>query len=291
MSVLAAAMEADALSMYKSVYHQVNNQASAATLAKLLAGRKRLKDSLAPGDYKAVINTQDNVDLVTDSKALFNNNKEIGDQYKEGSIGRAASFDFYENTLLVPHARGAAAATYTTSTLVGVLPLVSTPVSAITVATGTGAFAAGDIFTIGNVFEVHPETKVSTGRLQQFVCEAGYVGGAGSLTFSPAIVLAGGRQNVIIPATSATAAIAVAGSISTNHGMGLLFNPDAFTFATADLVMPQGLDFSAREVMDGISMRIARQYDITNDKFPTRLDVLYGFKCIRPELAVRFANN
>jgi hypothetical protein len=67
----------------------------------------------------------------------------------------------------------------------------------------------------------------------------------------------------------------------------MVYHKDAFTFATADLVMPQGVDFSAREVFDGISMRIVRQYDITNDKFPCRLDVLYGFKTIRPQLACR----
>jgi hypothetical protein len=39
--------------------------------------------------------------------------------------------------------------------------------------------------------------------------------------------------------------------------------------------------------MDGISMRIARQYDIVNDKIPCRIDVLYGYAAIRPELAVR----
>jgi hypothetical protein len=39
--------------------------------------------------------------------------------------------------------------------------------------------------------------------------------------------------------------------------------------------------------MDGISMRIARQYDIVNDKVPCRIDVLYGFKTIRPEMAAR----
>jgi hypothetical protein len=55
--------------------------------------------------------------------------------------------------------------------------------------------------------------------------------------------------------------------------------------------MPQGVDFSAREVMDGISMRIVRQYDITNDKFPCRLDVLYGYKTLRPQLACRLHNN
>ena len=34
------------------------------------------------------------------------------------------------------------------------------------------------------------------------------------------------------------------------------------------LVMPQGVDFAAREVMDGLSIRIVRAYDINNDKFP-----------------------
>ena len=34
--------------------------------------------------------------------------------------------------------------------------------------------------------------------------------------------------------------------------------------------MPQGVDFAAREVMDGLSMRIVRAYDINNDKFPCR---------------------
>jgi hypothetical protein len=55
--------------------------------------------------------------------------------------------------------------------------------------------------------------------------------------------------------------------------------------------MPQGVDFASRQVLDGISMRIVRQYDINNDKFPCRLDVLYGYKTIRPELACRILSN
>jgi len=69
------------------------------------------------------------------------------------------------------------------------------------------------------------------------------------------------------------------------------FHKEAFAFATADLVMPGGVDFSARQVMDGISMRIVRQYDINNDNLPCRIDVLYGYKTIRPELAVRLGFN
>jgi hypothetical protein len=77
------------------------------------------------------------------------------------------------------------------------------------------------------------------------------------------------------------------GAVSTAFAQNLAFHKDAFCFATADLMMPKNLDFASRQVMDGISMRIVRDYDIANDRMPCRIDVLYGFKTIRPELAVR----
>ncbi len=293
MAVLAASIEADALTMYQDVSQSNWNGGSAATLARVLQGRKLMQDSLAPlNDRTALLNTQDNVDLVDSLKGLFQDSTNIAKQYREGYMGRTAGFDFAENTLLPRHTRGAANAAYTTSTLVAVLPVTSTtPVSAITVATGTGQMNKGDVFTIGNVFSVHPETKVSTGVPQQFVVTANYAGGAGSVQISPAIVMAGGSQNVVIPTTSATAAITFAGTASTAVGTSLVYQKDAFTFATADLVMPKGVDMAAREVFDGISMRIVRQYDINNDRFPCRLDVLYGYKTIRPQLAARLHNN
>ena len=293
MAVLAASIEADALTMYQDVSQSNWNGGSAATLARVLQGRKLMQDSLAPlNDRTALLNTQDNVDLVDSLKGLFQDSTNISKQYREGYMGRTAGFDFAENTLLPRHTRGAANAAYTTSTLVAVLPVTSTtPVSAITVATGTGQMNKGDVFTIGNVFAVHPETKVNTGVLQQFVVTANYAGGAGSVSISPAIVMAGGAQNVDIPTTSATAAITFAGTASTAVGTSLLYQKDAFTFATADLLMPKGVDMAAREVFDGISMRIVRQYDINNDRFPCRLDVLYGYQTTRAQLAARLHNS
>ncbi|MFN3513920.1 MAG: P22 phage major capsid protein family protein [Phenylobacterium sp.] len=292
MSVLAAHIEADAMNMYKDVYNQVNNHGQPATFKKILDGRKVLVDNLAPlAGRTCNLNTTDNVDLVDALKGLFNDRANISRQYREGFMGRTAGFDFMENTLWPAHLRGAANGAYTTSTQVGALPVTANPVSAITVAAGAGGVAAGEVFTIAGVFRVHPETKQSTGVLQQFVCPGGYAGGAGSMTISPAIVLAGPAQNVVIPAPSSAAAITFAGTASTPHGISLGYHKSAFAFATADMVMPRGVDFAAREVFDGISMRIVRQYDINNDKFPCRLDVLYGYKTLRPQLAVRYANN
>jgi hypothetical protein len=284
-AVLAAAMEADALNMRKDVYQQVNNAGSAATFAKLLAGRKLMVDSLTPQDdnWTALINTQDNVDMVDALKGLFHDSTAVKQQYRDGMMGRTAGYDFFEHTMLGKQLRGAGNGSYLSN---GATQTGAT----IGVDTGTGAINAGEIVTFAGVFSVHPETKVSTGVLQQFVVTADYAGGNGNLSIAPAIVASGATQNVS-NAIADNSAMTIAGTASTPYGQSLLFHKDAFCFATADLVMPQGVDFSARETYDGISIRIVRQYDINNDKFPCRLDVLYGYKTLRAQMAARLANN
>lgn len=284
-AVLAAAMEADALNMCKDVYQQVNNAGSAATFAKLLAGRKLMVDSLTPQDdnWTALINTQDNVDMVDALKGLFHDSTAVKQQYRDGMMGRTAGYDFFEHTMLGKQLRGAGNGSYLSN---GATQTGAT----IGVDTGTGAINAGEIVTFAGVFSVHPETKVSTGVLQQFVVTADYAGGNGNLSIAPAIVASGATQNVS-NAIADNSAMTIAGTASTPYGQSLLFHKDAFCFATADLVMPQGVDFSARENYDGISIRIVRQYDINNDKFPCRLDVLYGYKTLRAQMAARLANN
>ncbi|HEY1605063.1 MAG TPA: P22 phage major capsid protein family protein [Allosphingosinicella sp.] len=290
MTVLAANIEADALSMYKDVANSVWNGGSAATLAKVLQGRKLLQDHLTPlNERTALLNTQDNVDIVTDVKGLFNAQDTISKQYKEGYVGRTAGFDFAENTLIPAHARGAGNTAYTTNTTG--LATDGTEYAAITVATGTGTLKKGDVITIAGIDRAHPESKADQGALRQFVVAADYAGGAGSVSISPSIFLGGPKQNCVAATTSATAAVAIAGTASTAVGTSLMFQKEAFAFATADLVMPQGVDFASRQVLDGVSMRIVRAYDINNDKFPCRIDVLYGYKTLRASLACRLHNN
>ena len=282
MAVLAATVEADALSMYKDVSQSIWNGAAAATYNKALDARVLLQRALAPSnDRTALMDPLAMADIVKDTKALFNDQGALGKQYKEGMVGRAAGFDWGENTLLPSHTRGGSNGAYLVN---GAAQSGST----LVVDTGATAPAAGDVITIAGVYDVHPETKVSTGVLKQFVIGSGAT--TTSFPISPAIVTSGARQNVSA-APADNAAITFAGTASTAVQTGLMFQKEAFAFATADLVMPNGVDFSAREVMDGISMRIVRAYDINNDKFPCRLDVLYGFKTLRPELAVRYHNN
>ena len=64
---------------------------------------------------------------------------------------------------------------------------------------------------------------------------------------------------------------------------------DAFVLGMADLELPQGVDFAAvaSDPESGVSLRIVRAYDISEDRFPCRIDVLYGWKAVRPEWACR----
>lgn len=283
-NVLAANIEADALSMATQVYNQVNGQGAAQTFKNFLLGRKILLDNLAPQSkqWLARLCTQDNVDLVDSLKGLFQSQTKIASQYTDGVMGTTAGFEFAENTFLNQFTRGAEAgylvngATQTGSSLI--------------VGTGTGAGNVGDVFTIAGLYRVHPETKAITSTLQQFVLTAAYAGGAGTMQISPAIVTTGAFQNVAASPTTGNA-LTFAGTASTPTGQSLVYAPDAFTFATADLVMPGGVDMSSRASKDGLSIRVVRQYDINNDVLPCRLDILYGYATIRPQLACRLAAN
>lgn len=287
MAVLAANVEADAFSMLNDVYNNVNNVGNALTFKAVMQGRKILNDNLAPldSDRCCILNTQDQVDLVDALKGLFQDSTAIQKQYKEGMMGRTGGFDFYENTLVPTSTTGTSAAA-TGYTISGAGQTGST----LAIATGANTFAVGDIITLPGVNRVHPETKADTGILQQFVVTAAYAGGAGNLSISPAIVTTGALKNVTASPTNG-GAITKIGAASSVYKPSVVFHKDAFTFATADLIMPTGVDFSAREVMDGLSMRIVRQYDIVNDKFPCRIDILYGYKTIRAQLAARLLSN
>lgn len=284
MAVLAATMESDALSMYKQVWNMVDGDGAALAYDYVMQGRQRLNETLTPMDSSriALLSPLHTRKLNVDLKGLFNDSAQIAKQYREGIVGRTGGFDFYENTLVSKHTTGTAAKT------TGYLSNGATQSgAAITVDTGTTSFLIGDVITFAGVNAVHPETKADLGYLQQFVITANSGTSATSLAISPTLVATGALQNVTTTVADNSAIVKVGAGASETLDTSMVFHKDAFTFATADLTMPQGVDFAAREVFDGISMRVVRQYDIVNDKFPCRLDVLYGYRAIRPQMACR----
>lgn len=285
MSVLAAAMEADAYSMYKSVYNMVDSDSAAIDYLDILDARRRLIENLAPDSdtFNCQLSPFHVPKLLNDLKTLQNDPRSISSNYKEGMVAMFAGTDFYQNTHATDHTTGTAAEGDTTYNVNGATESGAT----ITVNAGSATFLIGDVITIAGCNAVHPETKADLGYLQHFVITANSGASATSLSISPAIVVSGAKQNVTGYPTNGGAISKIGAGNAEKLTTSMLYHKDAFTFATADLVMPSGVDFSAREVLDGISMRIVRQYDINNDQFPCRLDVLYGYKAIRPQLACR----
>lgn len=299
MSRLAAAIEWDVLSnVYKDVYNFYDGVDAANTFANVQQAGKLLTDNLAPLSQRYyLMNTTSTRDVIADTKGLFQDSTQIKTQYKEGTLGRIGGFEMFESTLVPSHTTGTAAEGDTGYNIDNAngesasAAEISAGVQTLTVDTGTTTLLAGDIITIENVYRVHPETKSSTGVLQQFVVTADSGASATSLTVSPPLITSGPRQNVNAAAANNAAINKIGGGNAADWLQDLAFHKDAFAFATADLVLPKGVDFAGREVMDGISMRIVKNYDITNDSFPCRIDVLYGYKTIRPQLAARVGNN
>lgn len=285
MSVLAANIEADAYSMYKDVYNLVDGDAAAIAFSHIMNGRKVLNDNLAPIDSNrsAMLGTTHAYKLIDALKGLFHDSTAVTKQYKEGKMGRTGGFDFYESTFASDHTTGTAAKT--TGYLVNG---ASQTGSTLTIKTGSTTLAKGDVITIAGVYQVHPETKAQMANLQQFVVTTTTGASATSVAISPAITTSGARQNVSgSPADNAAITKVGAGALETLNS-SMVYHKDAFVFATADLEdVSQYGAWGAREVFDGISIRIARQYAISSDTVPCRIDVLYGYKTIRPQLACR----
>lgn len=286
LAVVASYVENTALTaLRKKVYNVVDQDATAVSLLAFGLGRQKLQDSLAPDDGQrtALLSTTHEVKLVDALKGLFQQSDAIATQYREGVMGRTQGFEFASSTHVLDHQTGTAAKTtgYLTNAV------AAQTGSTLVVDTGTTTFLKGDVITIAGVYRVHPETKVSTGQLHQFVVTADSGASATSLAISPAIVASGALQNVSNGAANDQAIVKIGAGASELLNSSMVYHKSAFTIATCDLVLPTGVDFAAREVYDGVSLRIVRAYDINNDQFPCRVDVLFGYEAQRAGLAAR----
>jgi len=303
MSQLAAKLEADALAVaYKSVANYVGTTSTSMTYLQFQQGGASLTNNLAPySDRTALLRTLDRVNFSDAVKGLFQSAENIGEQYREGVVGRTGGMDVYENTFVPSHTRGSfAGSALTTGTTIGTSATTNVWASqtALTIdtATSTTILKAGDVVTVSGVYDIHPETKVNTGALKKFVVQSDVtfttLANTYTATVVPAMIYGSGNafQNCVLSGVSDTDnnTVTAFGVASTAYGQSLAYHKDAFVFATADLVdVSQYGAWGARQSMDGISMRIAKQYAISSDTVPCRIDVLWGFAPLYPELAVR----
>jgi hypothetical protein len=281
-SVLASAVAADiASACAQSFANAVGTPGTTPTsfLTYSQAG-ERLDWQTAPrdGNRCVVLNPTAMAATADAQKGLFHSADQIEGAFEDGTIERMTGFRFEMDQSIATITAGARNTAYLTN---GAPALVS-GTATLAVDTGTGAMVAGDQFNIAGIFEVNPDTKQSTGILKVFTVGTAYGGGAGNVTLSQTIYTSGAYQNVS-GAIGDNLAITFLGTASTGYPRNLAFHRDAVTLATADLEMPKNMDMASRISMDGVSMRFVRGFDVTNDNFISRLDVLYAVKVLRPE--------
>ena len=237
--------------------------------------------------------------IVDSLKGLFVPQEAIGEQYRKGLMGRdSAGMNWKMDQNVVAHTFGsfAGSATVNTSTAAGFLTSGWAASSTITLTLTNGvSLNQGDTFTIAGVYAVNPQNRQAYGsnKLRNFVVNQAVSGSGGtiSVNVSPAIITAGQFQNVSIPSPASGQAVTFFNQSGTVSPQNIIMHRNAFTLAVADLELPEGVHFAGRasDKEIGLSMRVVRQYTINNDSIPTRLDVLYGWANLYPELACRVA--
>jgi len=287
-SQLASSIDADVANAYKTIGQSVGTPGTTpSTSLVLLQAQQKLNESAAVMSPRyATVNPAANAGLVEGMKGLFNPTDTISKQFKNGMMGTGVlGYDEINMSQSIKqHTTGTRAATGNTTGAA----VTSEGSSTLTLTVGSGELiAVGDVFTIADCYAVNPQTRESTGSLFQFVALASSTTTTtATVTVAPMYSAASALATMLtLPATSK--AVVFIGTASTQYPQNLIYHKDAITFATADLLLPQGVDMAARSVHNGISLRVVRQYDINNDRLPCRIDVLYGFSTIRPQMACR----
>jgi len=290
-SQLAASIDADVANAYKSIYQSVGTPGTTpSTSLVLLQAQQKLNEAAAVMQPRyATVNPAANAGLVEGMKGLFNPTDTVSRQFKNGMMGTGV-LGFEEINMsqsILNHTTGV---TPTAPIVVSTMTVQGSSTLPISFTSGSPTFKVGDVFTIAGVNAVNPQTRQSTGSLQQFVVTEDLSISStttGTLKISPAIYTSTHALATVDAFPAANAVLTFLGGSATGYAQNLVYHKDAITFATADLLLPQGVDMASRAVHNGISMRIVRQYDINNDRMPCRIDVLYGYGVIRPQMACR----
>ena len=292
MSVLVSGIEGDVLtSVTKDIYNYTGTTTEVVggtDLDAVAQGRAKLNRGLAPKDNNRCIQL-DSVTMAavinglsTGSSAVFNPQKDISKLFREGYLGRFAGTTWYENDRTYFHVSGA---DHTGVTLNDAS--IADGDTGVTITGASSAVTVGTTFTIAGVYEVHPETKASYATLQQFTVVT--AADANTITFSPAWLSTGAKQNINELPTTGDALVFYAGD-GVDYQSNLMYHKEAFTFVTADLPIMDDAIRCVRRTSDGLSVRCWQGSDIRNDELLLRLDILYGYKTLRPAWACRINN-
>lgn len=293
-TALANKIDLDGLALYKKVYNCVGTPGTTPnSFANVALASRRLDDEAVPADQNRhlVLNPAAAWSIAGGQIVLYNPGM-VQDTYQKGKIGMIAGFNSMMDQNVNVHMVGAHGGTplMAGATAEGATSLVTDGWTVSTM-----VLKAGDVFTVAGVYAVNPVSGMSTGVLRQFVATADVTSngsGVATIPISPVIYSAAANETYLpyqtvtaLPADNA--AITVMGTASTPYPMNMAFHRNAFALVTLPLELPDSATFKARESYNGLSIRVIKYFDGDNDQEKIRLDVLYAWDSLYPDLACR----
>lgn len=295
-SELANQIDYDGLGEYINVWNAVGTpETTPAALSVPLAAKKILALNACPMDGKltCLIDPNAEASLVDGLKGLFQSSEQIKEQYEKGKMGVAAGFTWKMDQNVNTHLTGPQGGSPEVRTTVSTQGATSLVTEGWT-ASAANRLKAGDTFTVDGVYLVNPRNKQRTSQLQRFVVTADAdsdSSGYATLSVQPAMYTTGAKQNIdAFPVDGAAITVLDAASAGSNYTpVNMAFHKSAFVLGMADFEIPKGVDMAGRasDPDSGLSISFVRAYDINNHRRVCRLDVIYGFKTVYPELACR----
>ena len=260
-AAIAEKINSDGLKLYQDVYNCVGTAGTTpSTLAAMAAARKALNLAKAPAAGRCAVWDVDADAALMSLDALVNAEKAGSNEaLREGAIGRVYGMDNYMSQAVKSHATGITAATAVK--VCGAVTAGATTLS-IDGSSLTGKLVKGDILTISgkNYVVTEDSGEASTNAIS-------------GIKVSPAL-----------PQIADNTDVTLAGS----HVANLAFHPMAFAYVTRPLANPDGQGVESYVTsFGGLSLRVTRGYDQQYKRSVYSMDVLYGFKTVYPELAVR----
>lgn len=245
-----------------------------------LARARLMVKAVPPGKRSLCISSSMMQAIGPSIQTIFQPVDEITEVFKDGVLGRAKSFDWYESQSLYSHTAGTWAGAVT------VTGAGQNGSSLIITGTNNDTLKAGDKFSIANVNMVNPRTRRLAGpaTAQQFTVTQDYTldGAADTIQILPAIYGPGSQyQNVdALPANGAALTL-WPGTTSPNGKVGtvgLALTKYAFALVGAKLYSPKAVEVCSQkqDPKTGLAVRFVKAWDPVRSMNINRFDMVIG---------------
>ena len=255
---LAQKINADGLALESEVFNTVD--CSTKNLAALAAVRKAMNEARMPmTERRAIWDPEADAAFMTIDAIVHAEKSGTTEALREGSIGRVYGMDNYMSQAVKTYKTGITAAT---AIKVNGAVTAGAKQLAIDGTTLTGKLLAGEVLYIGGkAYKVAEDTSSASTN-----------------------AIATVKVTTALPAIDDNTDVTL---LKRAYTANLAFHPMAFAYVTRPLYNPDGEGVSSYVTSyNGISLRVTRGYNQQYKKSVYSMDVLYGYKCVYPELAV-----